>query len=92
MNKRSLSKRFYVVSKKINEAADFLIENGFEELDSCFLQEEEELATHIFIDREKKTFYYTDEESLEQTNLILLEKHQEAYRSLTIKTLKKWAS
>ena len=82
--------RFFTISEDLDKATSILIEKDFKELDSC-MNEEEELATHIFIDKAKKTFYHTDKECLAQTSLILLEKYRQSYRTTTLKKIKKWA-
>jgi hypothetical protein len=84
-----MENRFYVASDKLQEVADKLIEKGFEEQDAC-LEEQDELAYKIFIDTEKKTFYYTDDESLVQTNLILVEKFKQSYKGTTLKKIQQW--
>lgn len=84
-----MENRFYVASYKLQEVADQLIKKGFEEQDAC-LEEQDELAYKIFIDTDKKTFYYTDDESLVQTNLILVEKFKKSYKGTTLKKVKQW--
>ena len=81
--------RFFTIAEGLDLATSILIDKGFKELDSC-MNEEEELATHIFIDKEKKTFYHTDKECLTQTSLILVDKFRQSYRTITIKQIKKW--
>jgi hypothetical protein len=84
-----MQNRFHVASDKLPEVAIELTKLGFEELDAC-LEEQDELAYKIFIDTEKKTFYYTDNESLVQTNLILVEKFEQSYKGTTLKKIQQW--
>lgn len=83
-----MKNRFYVASEKLHEIAAELIDNGFEELDECVSPDE--LADKLFIDAEKKSFYFTDGECLEQANLIIIEKHKCTYKSTTLKKIKEW--
>ena len=80
--------RFYVATEKLHEIADELTNRGFEELDECVSPDE--LADRLFIDTEKKTFYFTDEECVKEANEIIIEKHQQTYHSTNIKKVKQW--
>ena len=84
-----MKNRFYVASDKLPEVAEELTKLGFDELDAC-LEEQDELAYKIFIDTQKKTYYYTDDECLERTSLILVEKYQKSYNGTTLKKIKQW--
>ncbi|MBC7845755.1 MAG: hypothetical protein H7Y10_04605 [Flavobacterium sp.] len=80
--------RFYVASEKLNQIETELIEQGFEELDECVSPDE--LADRIFIDTDKKTFYFTDEECVKEANEIIVEKYQQTYHSTDLKKIKQW--
>lgn len=80
--------RFYVATEKLHEIADELTKRGFEELDECVSPDE--LADRLFIDTEKKTFYFTDEECVKEANEIIVEKYQQTYHSTNIKKVKQW--
>lgn len=80
--------RFYVATEKLHEIAEELTNRGFEELDECVSPDE--LADRLFIDTEKKTFYFTDEECVKEANEIIVEKYQQTYHSTNIKKVKQW--
>jgi len=83
-----MNNRFYVATEKLHEIATELIELGFEELDECVSPDE--LADRLFIDTEKKTYYFTDEECVKEANLIIVEKHKQTYHSTNLKKVKQW--
>jgi len=80
--------RFYVATEKLHEIAAELTNRGFEELDECVSPDE--LADRLFIDTEKKTFYFTDEECVKEANEIIVEKYKQTYHSTNIKKVKQW--
>lgn len=83
-----MSNRFYVASEKLHEIAAELIEKGYEELDECVSPDE--LADKLFIDTDKKTFYFTDEQCVKEANEIIVEKHKCTYQGTNIKKVKEW--
>lgn len=83
-----MNNRFYVASEKLHEIASELLEQEFTELDECVSPDE--LADKMFIDKEKKTFYFTDEQCVKESNLIIIEKHKQTYKSTNLKEVKKW--
>ena len=82
-----MKNRFYVASEKLQDIANLLIEKGYEELDECVSPDE--LADKIFIDTEKKTFYFTDDQCVKEANLIIVEKYKCSYQGTNIKKIKK---
>ena len=83
-----MNNRFQVASEKLHEIAAELTEKGYEELDECVSPDE--LADKIFIDTEKKTFYFTDEQCIKEANAIIVEKYNVSYQSTNIKKVKSW--
>lgn len=84
-----MENRFFVATEKLHEIAIELLEKqGFEELDECVSPDE--LADRLFIDAKNKTFYFTDEQCVKESNLIIMEKHQTSYKSTNLKKIKKW--
>jgi len=83
-----MNNRFYVATEKLHEIATELYELGFEELDECVSPDE--LAHRLFIDTEKKTYYFTDEECVKEANLIIVEKYKQTYHSTNLKKVKQW--
>jgi len=80
--------RFYVATEKLHDIASKLLEIGFDELDECVSPDE--LADMVFIDTEKKTFYFTDEQCVKEANEIIVEKYKVTYHSTNIKKVKLW--
>lgn len=86
-----MDNRFYVTKENAVDAAVILIdEKGFEQLDNA-CDDEFAKGTMVFIDKEKKTFYFIDKENLNQSNAIIVEKHKQTYKTVTIKDIKKWS-
>lgn len=83
-----MKSRFYVASEKLHEIAELLVEKGYEELDECVSPDE--LADKLFIDTEKETFYFTDEQCVKEANDIIVEKYKCTYKSIKLKEVKKW--
>lgn len=80
--------RFYVATDKLHDIASELLEKGFEELDECVSPDE--LADRVFIDTEKKTFYFTDEQCVKEANEIIVEKYKLTHHSTNLKKIKQW--
>lgn len=84
--------RFYVATEAtsvmIHNVASALLKKEFEELDELGFQKPK--TYKIFIDTVKKTFYFTNDEYLESTNQILLEKYQASYYSTNLSDVKSW--
>jgi len=80
--------RFYVATEKLHDIASELLELGFEELDECVSPDE--LADRVFIDTEKKTFYFTDEQCVKETAEIIADKYKLTYHSTNLKKVKQW--
>ena len=84
-----MENRFFVATEELHEIAIELLEkHGFEELDECVSPDE--LADRMFIDSYKKTYYFTDEECVKESNLIIMEKHQTSYKSTNLKKVQQW--
>lgn len=84
-----MENRFYVATEKLHEIAAELIEShNYEELDECVSPDE--LADRLFIDTQKKTFYFTDEECVKESNEIIMEKHQTSFKSINLKKIRQW--
>lgn len=83
-----MNNRFYVASEKLHEIAAELVDKGYEELDECVSPDE--LADKLFIDTEKETFYFTDDQCVKEANEIIVEKYKCSYKSTNIKEVRKW--
>jgi hypothetical protein len=83
-----MNNRFYVATEKLHEIASELLDKGYEELDECVSPDE--LADRLLIDTDKKTFYFTDEQCLKESNEIIIDKYKCSYKKTDIKGVKKW--
>ena len=83
-----MKNKFYVATEKLHEVSAELLDMGYTEQEPCV--SEDELSSSVYIDTNKKTFYFTDEECLKQISLFLKEKHQTTYSETSIKKIKTW--
>ena len=85
-----MNNRFYLATEDIYAIAIILLdEKEFEQLDNA-CDDEFDVETKVFIDKEKKTFYFIDEESLVQANQIIKEKYKAIANPVTIKEITIW--
>jgi hypothetical protein len=82
------NQRFRVATENLTEISLDLIGKNFEELDPC--TSESELDSKIFIDVEKKTFYFLDDECLEQSNGIIADKFNLTAEPVDFEEIQKW--
>lgn len=82
------NQRFRVASENLTEISLDLMGKNFEELDPC--TSESEVDSKIFIDVEKKTFYYLDEECLTAANEIIADKYSEKCAPVDFEEIQNW--
>lgn len=82
------NKPFRVASENLTEISLSLIEQGFDELDPCVSESEQD--SKILIDVDRKTFYYLDTDCLEQTNKIIAHKFNTVCILVDLEEIKSW--
>jgi hypothetical protein len=85
---KTSNKRFRVANENKEDISILLIEKDFKELDPCISEFDEEAM--IFIDTEKKTYYFLDEECLRSSSEIINHKFNSDIEPITIEEIKKW--
>lgn len=84
--------RFYVVPKfkELGAVAVILDTLGYEELDYC-IDEYSYEGQKIIIDTEKKTWWFIDQEALEQTRKVIeLKFFGERTKNITLNEIEQW--
>lgn len=80
--------RFYLAEGDAYNQAAALQKLNYEELDPCFDADEPE---KVFVDTQKKQFWFVDEECLASTVEIIKERYDESFYPVTLNELLSWS-
>jgi hypothetical protein len=80
--------QFYVAKEDITDIVILLIEKDFTELDPCISEFAEDAI--LFIDKEKKTYYFLDEECLKSSSAIVKDKFNTTIEPVNIQEIQNW--
>lgn len=80
-----INNRFLLAKENKEDVAILLIEKEYNELDSCISEFDEE--SMVFIDTEKKTYYFLDKECLKSSSEIVEHKFNEKVYPTSLKEL-----
>jgi len=85
---KTTNNQFRVASENLTEISLNLIGKNFEELDPCASEFDEN--SKIFIDTEKKTFYFLDDECLKASNEIIADKYNQTSFPVDLEEIQNW--